>query len=130
MKQDGVVAIINYNGKILLGKKRSDSKKFVAGKWHVPGETIEFGEDDKTALIRGMREEIGIEIFVGDYIGTNLSKTNKILRWYECFAQTDKVKAGSDLEDIKWIEKCKALKECDSSLVELWSEEIRNYFIS
>ena len=57
-----VVALVEHEGKILLGKKRQDSEGFFAGKWHIPGETMEDDETDEEALIRGMREEAGIEI--------------------------------------------------------------------
>jgi len=130
MEKCGVVAVVIYNGKILLGKKRSDSKKFLAGKWHIPGETIEFGEDDKTTLIRGIKEEAGLEICVGDYIGNSLSPNKHNLRWYECFARSDKIFAGSDLEDVKWVEKNEVLNSVDSLLFSLWPEEIKKYFIS
>jgi ADP-ribose pyrophosphatase YjhB (NUDIX family) len=128
--KDGVVAIVNHNGNILLGKKRSDSPKFLAGMWHVPGEGIEFGEDDKTALIRGIKEEAGIGIYVRDYIGSSLSHSNRNLRWYECFAQTDKIIAGSDLEDIQWVSKNTVFNFLDFEVKRFWSREIINYFVS
>ena len=128
--KEGVVAIVNYNGKILLGKKKSDSEKFLAGKWHVPGETIEFGEDDKTALIRGIKEEAGIGIYVRDYIGSSYSQSHRNLRWYECFAPSNKISVGSDLEDAMWIPKNLVFSFLDLDVKELWSREIIDYFIS
>jgi ADP-ribose pyrophosphatase YjhB (NUDIX family) len=127
-KMEGVAIVVNYNGTILLGKKRRDSRKFLAGKWHIPAETIEFGEDDKTALRRGIREEAGIEIYTGDYIGESSSPSYNIIRWYECFSLTSKVVTGSDLEDTKWVRKREVLTECDALLVALWPEKIRDYF--
>ena len=127
---DGVVAIVNYNGKILLGKKRSDSPKFFAGKWHVPGGTIEEGESDEIALIREIKEEANLNITVGKYLGENSSPTHRNLRWYECSAETDKAIAGSDLEDVKWVGKNEVLSSVDSRLVSLLSEDIINYFLS
>jgi ADP-ribose pyrophosphatase YjhB (NUDIX family) len=128
--KSGVVAVVIHEGKILLGKKRSDSSKFLAGRWHIPGETIEIGEDDKGALIRGIREEAGIGIYVGDYIGKSLSPSHHELRWYECFAPSDKIIAGSDLEDVQWVSKNTILPFLDLEVKQFWSKEIVNYFIS
>lgn len=124
-----VVAIVIYNGKILLGKKKSSSKKFLAGEWHVPGESLEKGESDETALIRGVKEEAGIEIKIGKYIGSHITPTSKKeARWYECFAETDKILVGSDLEAACWVEKSEVLEKCSSRATSLWPKEIIEYF--
>lgn len=124
-----VVGIVNYKGKILLGKKRSDSSKKLAGRWHLPGERVESGETDKEALIRGIREEAGIEIKVGRYIDFSIVPTNySIASWYECFAETDKVNYASDLEDIAWVEKEKVPDFCANEAVSRWPNKVRRYF--
>jgi 8-oxo-dGTP diphosphatase len=128
-KMEGaVVAIINYNGKILIGKKIKDSPKFLAGKWHIPGETVLPGEDDKTALIRGMREETGISIIIGDYIGKSKTPSLKEARWYECFAQTDKVLAAGDLEKTLWVPKNSVINFLDMEIKRFWPKEVVYYF--
>jgi len=124
-----VVAIINYQGKILIGKKRLDSQKYLRGEWHIPGETIEQEESDKQALIRGIREEAGIEVKVGRYIGYHITPSSKKeARWYECFSETEKVVPGGDLEDLKWISKKDVLNFCRSKANNLWPKEVKEYF--
>lgn len=124
-----VVAIINYQNKILIGKKKSNSKKFLRGEWHIPGETVKLGESDKEALIRGMIEETGLEIRVGKYIGSHITPSSKKeARWYECFSDTDDAIPGDDLEDLKWVSKKDALSFCGSRAIALWSKEVREYF--
>jgi len=86
-------------------------------------------ESDEAALIRGIREEAGIEVTIGRYLFSDITPTNKReLKWYECFAQTYNVIPGSDLEDIKWVPKGNVPEECGSRVTALWSDEIRNYF--
>ena len=51
--------------KVLL-PKRADTKKFLPGKYEIPGGHIEYGEDIVIGLKREIREELGIEITVGD----------------------------------------------------------------
>ncbi|MFA5856492.1 MAG: NUDIX domain-containing protein [Candidatus Pacearchaeota archaeon] len=129
MKQISVVAIVNYDDKILLGKKRKDSCKFLSGEWHIPGETVENDESDQEALIRGIKEEAGLVIIVGRYLGSNINPINqKEVKWYECFSTTDKVIAGSDLEDVKWIPRNKVIEYCSYRVIELFPKEIQDYF--
>lgn len=46
---------------MLLGK-RSIAKRWAPGAWDLPGGHIEAGEDPGAALIREMREELGIRV--------------------------------------------------------------------
>ena len=121
-----VVALVEHEGKILLGKKRRDSEGYFAGKWHIPGETMEDGETDEEALIRGMREEAGIEIRVGRYLAQHISPKGTLVRWYECIPQTYDISNGSDLEAIAWTPKKEVPSICKTS--HLWPDEIKRYF--
>jgi len=129
MGKKAVIAVINYDGLILIGKKRSKSPKVLAGEWHVLGEGVEKGESDKSALERCAREEAGIvELRVGKYIGSHKTPTSgRTARWYECFAYNDHVKAGSDLEEVKWVPKQAVLNICRSR-VSSWPKAVQNYF--
>jgi len=119
MSTNSVIAIINYRGKILLGKKRSDSQKFLAGKWHVPGGRVESEESDEEALVREIKEETGLEITVGRYLGSSSTPTKKLeAKWYECFALTDLAIPGSDLEDVQWVSRRDVKKYCYPRAIE------------
>lgn len=129
MVNNAVVAIVNYNGKILLGKKRKDSSKFLAGQWHLPGETLDDYESDYNALVRGLKEEAGIDIKVGRYLGKSISPTSKRkVNWYECFSKTDNLIPGSDLEEVKLVLKEEVLSYCSKRAIDLWPKEVVNYF--
>ena len=129
MSSHAVIAIVNFEGKILLGKKKTSSPKFLAGEWHIPGETVEFGESDSEALIRGIKEEANISVKVGRYVGSSITPTSKKLaNWYECFAETDKFIAGSDLEEIKWVSRKDVLDLISPRVSENWPMKILDYF--
>lgn len=59
-------AIIVRDGKVLLCKRAKDPFK---GKWDVPGGYLEEKESPEEALKREMKEELGVEIEIKNFIG-------------------------------------------------------------
>ncbi|UGS40837.1 pyrimidine (deoxy)nucleoside triphosphate diphosphatase [Pseudocitrobacter corydidari] len=55
---DVVAAIIEQNGKILLAQRPAHADQ--AGMWELAGGKVEHGESQPQALIRELREELGI----------------------------------------------------------------------
>jgi 8-oxo-dGTP diphosphatase len=54
------VALIDPDGRILLAKRPEG--KTLAGLWEFPGGKVESGERPETALIRELKEELGIDV--------------------------------------------------------------------
>ena len=54
------VALIDVDGRVLLAERPHG--KSMAGLWEFPGGKVEAGETPEVALVREMREELGIEI--------------------------------------------------------------------
>ncbi|HSX27300.1 MAG TPA: NUDIX hydrolase [Patescibacteria group bacterium] len=56
-----------FNGvrKVFLAK-RADTKKFLPGKYELPGGHIDFGEDIVDGLKREIKEELGMTVTVGE----------------------------------------------------------------
>lgn len=67
--------ILNNKGQLFLMKRGLKSKNEI-GKWTIPGGALEFGETFKNALIREIKEELGIDIEVLDL----LSLTDHIIQ--------------------------------------------------
>lgn len=73
-----VIALIRYEDKIIIGKKKESSPKKLSGLWHIPGERIEPEESDETALRRCAKEELGLEnLTIGNYLGKHTTPTSK-----------------------------------------------------
>lgn len=57
-------ALVDAEGRILLARRPSG--KSMAGLWEFPGGKVHEGEVPEAALVRELREELGIEVAVGD----------------------------------------------------------------
>lgn len=58
--------ILIESGKVLLTQRKHGTH--LAEMWEFPGGKCEPGEDPKAALVRELREELGIEVSVGDVV--------------------------------------------------------------
>jgi mutator protein MutT len=59
--------IIDKQGRLFLARRGAKAKN-ERGLWEFPGGSVEFGETLADALRREMREELGIEIVVGELL--------------------------------------------------------------
>ncbi|MCT4704124.1 pyrimidine (deoxy)nucleoside triphosphate diphosphatase [Enterobacteriaceae bacterium H20N1] len=64
-----VAAIIERDGKILLAQRPETGDQ--PGLWEFPGGKVEAGESQPAALVRELREELGIEAEVGNYVASH-----------------------------------------------------------
>jgi 8-oxo-dGTP diphosphatase len=62
-----VSAAIVADGRLLAAQRREPPR--LAGGWELPGGKVEPGETDELALIRECREELGVDIQLGDRVG-------------------------------------------------------------
>jgi 8-oxo-dGTP diphosphatase len=58
-----VAGILERDGRILIGRRRADQAHPL--KWEFPGGKLDAGESPEEALVRELREELGIEAQAG-----------------------------------------------------------------
>lgn len=110
------VAIIleNKKGGILFGKRKFLPKK---GFWDLPGGFIDFGEKAEEAIVREVKEELGIEIknpkILGTYIGfypyKGINYQPLCIVFYKKITdkETKKIKAADDISSTNFLSKNK-----------------------
>lgn len=65
-----VGAAIVAADRVLAGERAAPPR--LAGQWELPGGKVEAGESDREALVRECREELGVDIAVGEQVGADL----------------------------------------------------------
>jgi molecular chaperone GrpE len=109
--------VLRDDGKILLLKR--SKKSLNPGKWDLPGGTLEKGETLEEALLREIEEETGLEVEVGEIIGTaefnkeskNFSEEKRGLRYLTYYSGDDEVELSEEHQDFKWLTVDEALEE-------------------
>ncbi|ELR99241.1 mutator mutT protein [Gloeocapsa sp. PCC 73106] len=67
-KRIGVGVIANNQGQILIDRRLPSG--LMAGLWEFPGGKIEVNESVETCIVRELKEELGIDVIVGEHLIT------------------------------------------------------------
>jgi 8-oxo-dGTP diphosphatase len=101
----GVGAVIVNDGRVVLVKRRYEP---LAGRWSLPGGTLELGETLEAGVAREMREETGLEVEVGPVIEVfdrillddeRRVRYHFVLVDYLCWPTAGELRAGSDVDE-------------------------------
>ncbi|HVU26254.1 MAG TPA: 8-oxo-dGTP diphosphatase MutT [Verrucomicrobiae bacterium] len=97
-------ALVFRGGKLLITQRKSDSH--LGGFWEFPGGKLEAGETFEKCLVREIREELGIEISVGELfeeIAHDYLAKSVHLKFFVCKLIRGEPKP-LDCAAFKWIE--------------------------
>lgn len=121
-----VAALILRNGRVLLARRKSGKSQ--AGCWEFPGGKMEEGEHPESALIREIKEELGIRIRVVQHFHTSLHAYSDIgIRLIAFLATTDdQIVNSSDHDVMEWVSAAEILNynlaPADVETAEKWQE--------
>jgi 8-oxo-dGTP diphosphatase len=102
MSNQIVVAGALIAGNALLVAQRVRPPE-LAGLWELPGGKVAAGETDEAALARELKEELGVEVIVGDRIGADVAlDPTTALRAYRV-TQTGGTLHPNDHRALRWI---------------------------
>ncbi len=105
MMIDVVAAILeNQKGQVLIAKRKKGKK--LGGYWEFPGGKIEKGESPEKSLIRELKEEMNLEIEVGNFVGENIHYYDEVA--IRLLAYKGKITGGDiklvDHEECAWVD--------------------------
>jgi 8-oxo-dGTP diphosphatase len=97
-------AVVIEEGRVLLTQRRAGTH--LAGAWEFPGGKVHAGEDPRDALMRELREELGIETVVGEVMEVTFHRYQEravLLLFYEAkrAAQSSEPRA-LDVAAFRW----------------------------
>src|SRR6478672_8863209 len=90
-------------GKLLITQRRPDDH--LPNLWEFPGGKVESGETFEQCLVREIREELGIEISVGELVEDlthSYPEKTVRLRFFECRLLSGEPKP-IHVQDLRWI---------------------------
>ncbi len=95
-------ALIEKDGKVLISLDTNVEN------WDLPGGRIHTGENPKEALAREVKEEIGVDIVVGDPFYTDFAGLNRFLVVYHATLVNPDASftlAPDEIKEVRWISK-------------------------
>ena len=103
-----VKGLIIYDGKILI-IQRSVNDEIGANIWECAGGNVDFGEDLGEALIREIKEEVGLSVTIGKLLYAVTFKTDEhrqvVILSYSCTAYDNNVTLSDEHKNYLWANK-------------------------
>lgn len=102
-----VSAFVVEDGRVLLARRAGDPD---AGLWDTPGGFLDEGESPEDGLRRELREEAGVEIELGDLLGTYVDRYGDgpdapalLVFLWEATVASGELEAADDVSELRWF---------------------------
>lgn len=106
-----VAGALIVDGVLLVAQRQRPPE--LAGLWELPGGKVAPGETEHQALARELREELGVDVTVGDRVGGDVPTGGVILRAYAVTLTGGELHphdhralrwvAAAELADLPWV---------------------------
>ncbi|MFI8825890.1 (deoxy)nucleoside triphosphate pyrophosphohydrolase [Streptomyces sp. NPDC053431] len=97
-----VAGALCHQGRLLAARRSAPVE--LAGRWELPGGKLEPGESPEEALVRELREELGIETEVGPRIpGEWPLKPGYVLRVWAARLASGEPRPLEDHDELRWL---------------------------
>ncbi|APE16392.1 (deoxy)nucleoside triphosphate pyrophosphohydrolase [Mycolicibacterium pallens] len=97
-----VVAGALISGATLLVAQRQRPPE-LAGLWELPGGKVAPGESEPDALVRELREELGVDVVVGDRLGADVAVGESLILRAYLVAHTGGAVHPHDHRALRWV---------------------------
>ena len=99
----GVQGILERDGRILLARRALEPRR---GFWDLPGGFLEEGEEPRDGLRREFREETGLDVEAGEFLGVEIEpysgRSVFSLTWIVT-AAAGEPRAADDVDEVRWF---------------------------
>lgn len=118
--RQSIAGIIVKDGMLLIGRRLPSGE--MADRWEFPGGKVDPGESPQETIPREFREEFGVEVAVGEFIGsaqfTNKNGTSDLLAFNVLFPENAEPILTEHTE-LRWatLEEIRTLPFVDSDLL-------------
>jgi ADP-ribose pyrophosphatase YjhB (NUDIX family) len=125
----GVVRRLVDGEEMVLIVKKIEDGSLLSGQWSLVGETREIGDKSlEDTIVRGIEEETGVRARVVGGLGEHVTPKGTPVRWFLCETGMAELVPGDDATGARWVSRRCVREECDMRNVEMWPDEVKEYF--